>query len=640
MGCGPSRAQVAHDGTLDLDPEEAGVDDEVVMDEVSVTTPTVASIDDDEDLNDFIALIRTNYFFDNPADPVLNLLKTRIHRQLTTFYPRPLIEYLGSIRKVELVITALDLLEATPLLYDQNLNVLVMFSKLKASHPDIFSRLLRELSALCNERGLRLEPSDIDMVLYSLRQQDILPPSALEYFNDFFAQKRLSLDHLKDNLIQLRAEEEVIQSRRDMFKCFKQPLEVRARVLHAMRYVFGVTRLLSLSEHFFLEILGFLAEHVQASTRAPHREHDRAELTSAVLLTGWLFNNVMFLHPTMQLYLEYIIERLVILGRVKIPCHHGMISLSELYFLFENAFKEAGLLIIDPSNVEFIHRVNSSMILMDVSATYPTALHCVVSHQARDPILKTMPLIHKFSRTTLLLQFCQSSSFRSYVREETFDQQAFLTMLICCINHCSEICSSGSDRALSNSAQVFKSFVLDSRNYLTNPRKRKSFQTTFYERAIFSNLGKICHDFFFTALPEEINVILSQLPALQFARASLLELVPSTKCLEPALINLMVIETDADNLRAFLAYYVSLDEFEKCELCYEICITLIVQAEAFELTYPSFRSPDQITELQLVLETPCRHLVGSDSIGFFKEASVEVTVACEEDLVRKFVSVA
>ncbi|MDI1352519.1 MAG: hypothetical protein PSV35_07085, partial [bacterium] len=339
------------------------------------------------------------------------------------------------------------------------------------------------------------------------------------------------------------------------------------------------------------------------------------ELDSAILLKS---------HPQLKVLIEFLADRIIVLGTTMIFGLQQTTDLSEIYLLMESELSDSEFMSTHPSNMNLIKAIETVMLITGVCDKNPAALFTVVERQQRDRHLETFSLLKKvLQHSSLLEQFFHSHYFVPYYTKEgaslALNIQTFLITLPPHLGMSAELV--GYSKAQSIRSLI--EFIALCRNTYSY-RNQKDFQVWYSRAFSILNIASLIDDLLFKNIEGEINFSLSQKSGLKFAQKQLI----SKGYLNPiaeahSFIEVTVPEKDAQNLKGMRLFYQHLNHFEKLQLLEEVALALILQAGALYPQQPIHKYASQLDSIPegAILESKPLTLYGIKSPLFFAAAA-------------------
>jgi hypothetical protein len=317
------------------------------------------------------------------------------------------------------------------LLNDRTLN---FFAELNKKSNKDFMELMTQLYGLCKEKRLDLKANHLDTVIAAIEQQKTLAANALTFIDPFL--KKTPINY-KSALSSLR-----LLHRPELDRAAKEHLKLHHAIPHSLEIrersllVFNQLELFSeddAADIFLKDLISFMIEFHD------HEQVDKGSFMSMEEITAdrviyWLHLALSLdIRPELRTLLDYIANRIIVLGTTMIfsPTHTA--DLSELYLLIGDYAEQAGIVTVDPSNRQLSALMDCVMLITGVCDKNPVALPWVVDNQANFSELCTFNLLKAYNKGMLFERFFNAGSFTCYFKEPgsltARDYQAFFMTL-------------------------------------------------------------------------------------------------------------------------------------------------------------------------------------------------------------------
>ncbi|WP_133128489.1 hypothetical protein [Legionella nagasakiensis] len=494
-------------------------------------------------------------------------------------------------------------------LNDQSLQFL---AELHEKNSEAFTELMTKFKTICRTNKLFLKANHLDTVIASLQQQMHLPADALRSVDAFLSAPGTDYAAALHTLRRTHGPELDVAAKahHKLHHAIPHALEIKERSLHVVTKDLELLHTDSPGDRFLRAIAGFMIEfhdHEQVNS-APFASVE--EITADRIL-GWLTESLdLDTHPELKTLLEFMADRIIVLGTTMVFSPERTTDLSELYVLVEDAAKRAGFTVSHPSNKELLRMIEAVMLVTGICDKNPAALATIVRMQQTDAAAATLPLLRHYLPHPLVLErFFASSSFTSYREGEppsTMDMQTFLMTLVPHLCMRAELSAKSKPKIVSDLIE----FVAECRD-LRSSAPDSDFQAWYDREFERRGMDAIIEELLFAAIDGEVAFSHSQVGGLKFAhdRLESLEFLTGERAL---LIDTTVPEKDAANLLAFRTFYQSLRMSEKKLLVREILLTVIVQAGAIYSRQPE---RGYMAEKPLVETTPPTSAAGAVAVG-------------------------
>ncbi|AHE66276.1 hypothetical protein [Legionella oakridgensis] len=466
-----------------------------------------------------------------------------------------------------------------------NSQSLQFLAELYEKNREAFTELMTKLQTICKENKLFLKANHLDTVIASLQQQMHLPAEALRSVDAFLSASGTDYAAALHALRRTHGPELDVAAKahHKLHHAIPHALEIKERSLHVVTKDLELLHTDSPDDRFLRAIAGFMIEfhdHEQVNS-APFASVE--EITANRIL-GWLTESLdLDTHPELKTLLEFMADRIIVLGTTMVFSPERTTDLSELYVLMENAAKHAGFIVSDASNKELIRMIEAVMLVTGICDKNPAALATIVRMQQTDAAAATLPLLRHYLPHPLVLErFFASPSFTSYRGGEppsTMDIQTFLITLVPHLCMRAELSAKSKPKIVSDLIE----FVAECRDLRSSaPSDFQAWYDREFERR---GMDAIIEELLFASIDGEVAFSRSQVGGLKFAHDRLESLGFLTE--ERALlIDTTTPEKDAANLLGFRTFYQNLSLPEKKLLVREILLTAIVQAGAIYSQQP------------------------------------------------------
>lgn len=538
-----------------------------------------------EDFLDFLTTARPYPDVDSSLHIAALAMRLKTHCKTPTACIKT-IHYLTGLAQQEdafrVFNTALLLYEGTDRIWHLNNDSLLFFANLHDADEHFFNTLLDEIKYCCTTRDVSLQTDHLDTVIASFNKQRSLPPHVLTLMDECLKSRIPSAEHIKDTLSRLSQTyfTRIRKQAKDLHLLHHDvahALEIKSRTKQTIFQALELPMAETPLKQFLQQLIGFLIQfHDLVQGNQPHAKN--AEQATALTLCRDISDNLFIIEaPLMNQCIEFIADRLIVLGTTMVFSTQSTMDLSELFFLIENAARRVGWSLLDDSNAQFLQIINIAMLITGVCDKNPVTMRSVVRCQADDEAMVTLPLIKKqLSHPSLLEQFFSTEHFSTYFSYPRLDQQAFLIALVPHLCMRAEL----SVKKAPKEAEAFMRLVSVLKNHYFNPTKQ-SFKSVLDTTLRPQNLRNILNKFFFSAIDSEITFSRSQIAGLRFANQTLhalfREIDPANQ-LDATIIDATIPEIDSMNLLALREFYVTLTPVEQTQLSEEMLLAVVFQA--------------------------------------------------------------
>ncbi|MDA9271974.1 hypothetical protein N9Q05_01145 [bacterium] len=462
-------------------------------------------------------------------------------------------------------------------------------SNIAAILPDKFKRNATQLKA-------DIHATHIDLAIASLYKQMELPEHSLESIDTFLLSN--TMPDSTDIMKQLASHAFTSDS-----------LGALERTLHVIDNLKLLIEKNSRNQ-FLKTIIGiiiFLNDQSKNSALSPGNNY-RSNKTKRI--SKWIFSSFGIAEKSdLRKLIDFLVDRMVILGSITIFSPTRAMDLAELYFVFEDIAKQVGLKVIHESNERFLSDINAIMLAMSVCKKNPSALYDVVALQQNNNKTGTLSLLNRYYNKPLLLdQFFKSSHFHRYFgKRESLDhinQQAFLISLA------NQFTFQPENDQADEMATIIKFIDLSRKKAKTNVSDI-GFIEWFEGDAVQLSLLKKVQNGFFTTIERRSTHRLSQVGSLVFVANKLISMgfqprsvtVAATGLFQP-LISPDVARIDAKNLKSLHQFFNQLQSTAlQQQLANEILLAVVVQSEQTHAPISSNQKPNKLLVATLTPQT-------------------------------------
>lgn len=438
------------------------------------------------------------------------------------------------------------------------------FYEIITKHPNPTTIIPEKFKRNNGELKSNIQSYHIDLAIAALYKQKELPRNILE-----------SIDiHIKNNQLP------------EIHELTNHSLGVLEQTLHLIDNL-KLFEIPKERDHFLKQLISAIVIHHERLRYDPCHPDNDYTYENAVLKIKQYITSEWNISKASDLnkLVEFLIDRIIILGTINIYSATRTMSLAELYFVFEDIANQVGLTIVHESNKNLVFNINITMLTLSVCKKNPSALYDIAALTDQQTKTNILPLLKRYHNQPLLIEeFFQSNNFYRYFGKrkslDAINQQAFL------ISIAAQLRFQAKHKKCKDTKDILK-FIKTTRIQYKMHESIEMFMEYFTTHAYQTNMLIKIERVFFTTMKRRSTYRLSQVGSLVFTANKLISMglsprsmtVAATGLFQP-LINPDAARIDAKNLKAFNDFFNQLKTTAlKQRLINEILLTTIIQPD-------------------------------------------------------------